>query len=191
MLSYRQAFPQAFANSDRPNPFPNHYLVAPDEVRTLLRKHGFTPLLNPSPPRAATREEIADPNIRTYQLIKHTDAAPRDLVGLGCVFTLGRTYCFGESIPEIAEKETTPASLVGTKPWAKPILDVTPPAHLCACGEKIDLRRYQLNYRECMACGEEKARKVTRPSAPISKSNYVLITNREQLKQLNPKRLGE
>lgn len=61
----------------------------------------------------------------------------------------------------------------------------------CACGDEIDPRRWALGYRECMACGEEKARKVTRPSAPISKSNYVLITNREQLKQLNPKRLGE
>lgn len=74
--------------------------------------------------------------------------------------------------------------------------DSSPPSsldfHFCtSCDEPIQLRRYQLGYRLCLACGEREARKVTRPSAPISKSNYVLITNREQLKQLNPKRLGE
>ena len=63
---------------------------------------------------------------------------------------------------------------------------------LCVeCEEEIHYRRYQLGYRLCLACGEREARRVTYPSAPINKSNYVLITNREQLKQLNPKRLGE
>jgi ribosomal protein L37AE/L43A len=70
--------------------------------------------------------------------------------------------------------------------------DSSPDFHFCtACDEPVHLRRYQLGYRLCLTCGEREARKVTYPSAPINKSNYVLITNRAQLKQLNPKRLGE
>lgn len=117
MLSYRQAFPRAYAAAqpDRPNPFPNHYLVTRDEVRTLLAKHGWT--IRKPPLREATREEIQNPAIRTYQLVTHTDAAPRDMVGLGCRFTFGRTYCFGEETPEI---ETTKGEEVKpTAPWAK------------------------------------------------------------------------
>jgi len=59
------------------------------------------------------------------------------------------------------------------------------------CEDEVHPLRAALGYRLCLACGEREARRVTYPSAPINKSNYVLITNREQLKQLNPKRLGE
>lgn len=59
------------------------------------------------------------------------------------------------------------------------------------CDATFPIRRYALGYRLCLTCGEREARKTTYPSAPINKSNYVLITNRAQLKQLNPKRLGE
>ena len=59
------------------------------------------------------------------------------------------------------------------------------------CNTPINPKRAALGYRLCLACGEREARKKTYPSAPINKSSYVLITNREQLKQLNPKRLGE
>jgi len=59
------------------------------------------------------------------------------------------------------------------------------------CASPIHPKRAALGYRLCLTCGEREARKVTYPSAPINKSNYVLITNRAQLKQLNPKRLGE
>lgn len=65
------------------------------------------------------------------------------------------------------------------------------PEFLCPCGEEINKGRAKLGYRECLACGEERARRVTYPSAPLNKSNYVLITRPEQLKQLNPKRVGE
>jgi len=40
----------------------------------------------------------------------------------------------------------------------------------------------------CMACGERAARKVQHTIAPLNKSNYILISNLEELKQLNPKR---
>lgn len=59
------------------------------------------------------------------------------------------------------------------------------------CGDTFSIRRMELGYRLCLTCGEREARKVTYPSAPINKSNYMLITSRAQLKQLNPKRPGE
>jgi ribosomal protein L37AE/L43A len=63
---------------------------------------------------------------------------------------------------------------------------------LCVdCGETFSIRRRELGYRLCLTCGETEARKVTYPSAPINKSNYMLITSREQLRQLNPKRIGD
>jgi len=49
-------------------------------------------------------------------------------------------------------------------------------------------RHSVLGYQVCLKCGGEiaKARKFT--IAPINKSNYMLITDLTQLKQLNPKR---
>ena len=57
-----------------------------------------------------------------------------------------------------------------------------------ACGEEVDARRVVLGYQTCLRCGdvEAKARRFT--IAPINKSNYMMITNPELLKQLNPKR---
>lgn len=40
----------------------------------------------------------------------------------------------------------------------------------------------------CMDCGEAAARQVKHCSAPLNKSSYMLITNPDILKQLNPKR---
>jgi hypothetical protein len=39
-----------------------------------------------------------------------------------------------------------------------------------------------------MDCGETLARQVQHTIAPINKSSYMLISNAEELKQLNPKR---
>jgi hypothetical protein len=39
-----------------------------------------------------------------------------------------------------------------------------------------------------MTCGEKAARAVKHTVAPLNKSNYVLVTDRALLKQLNPKR---
>lgn len=59
------------------------------------------------------------------------------------------------------------------------------------CGDEITPRkRVELGYRVCLWCGEDVARE-ERASwcvAPMNKSNYMLITNPETLKQLNPKR---
>jgi len=39
-----------------------------------------------------------------------------------------------------------------------------------------------------MDCGETIAQRVKHTIAPMNKSNYMLISNMEELKQLNPKR---
>jgi hypothetical protein len=58
----------------------------------------------------------------------------------------------------------------------------------CECGEEVDARRIALGYNLCLACGEVEAKKRRFCIAPLNKSNYMMITDRELLKQLNPKR---
>jgi hypothetical protein len=59
------------------------------------------------------------------------------------------------------------------------------------CGDDVQPERSLLGYRTCLPCGETQARQVQWCTAPINKSNYVVITNRAELAQLNPKRVGE
>ena len=59
------------------------------------------------------------------------------------------------------------------------------------CGEQFPDRRLNLGYRTCLPCGDAVARTVRWLSAPINKSNYVLISDLNDLKGLNPKRIGE
>ena len=56
------------------------------------------------------------------------------------------------------------------------------------CGKEIQQARFLLGYTRCLDCGEEYARRQKHTIAPINKSAYMLITNQEILKQLNPKR---
>jgi ribosomal protein L37AE/L43A len=56
--------------------------------------------------------------------------------------------------------------------------------------EDIPLQRYALGYRTCLTCGEKQAKKVKHCVAPMNKSNYMLFTDVNLLKQLNPKRVG-
>lgn len=58
---------------------------------------------------------------------------------------------------------------------------------MCPCGDDIDPRRVALGYSLCPVCGDKEARKVVRCVAPLSKSNYVLVSNHAELKMLNPK----
>ena len=61
----------------------------------------------------------------------------------------------------------------------------------CSCGEHIAEGRQALGYTTCLDCGDAVARTIRYLSAPLNKSNYVLISNLDDLKQLNPKRIGE
>ena len=58
---------------------------------------------------------------------------------------------------------------------------------ICSCGDPIDPRRSALGYRTCPVCGDREARRIKRCVVPLNKSNYVLVTNHTELKQLNPK----
>ena len=57
----------------------------------------------------------------------------------------------------------------------------------CNCGGVIPPKRAELGYTTCLACGELASRKVVRCIAPMHKSNYMLITNLDDLKGLNNK----
>lgn len=53
----------------------------------------------------------------------------------------------------------------------------------------IPKTRYtKLNIETCLDCGNHNAKLRRYTIAPINKSNYMLITDLEMLKQLNPKR---
>lgn len=53
------------------------------------------------------------------------------------------------------------------------------------CASLVDPRRSAAGISLCLPCGDAMARKTVRTVAPMSKSNYYLITNPVQLKQLN------
>ena len=58
------------------------------------------------------------------------------------------------------------------------------------CYDPFPAARFRLGYTTCLDCGDTAARQVVFTTAPINKSNYMLITNVTELAQLNPKRTG-
>jgi RNase P subunit RPR2 len=69
--------------------------------------------------------------------------------------------------------------------------------HLLICttcyAERVPPARARLQAREkrrptCMSCGEKAASKVRHTVVNLNKSNYMLFTDPEMLKQTNPKR---
>jgi ribosomal protein L37AE/L43A len=56
------------------------------------------------------------------------------------------------------------------------------------CYTPFSVERFRLGYHTCLDCGDTAARKVVFTTAPINKSNYMLISNYAELAQLNPKR---
>lgn len=61
---------------------------------------------------------------------------------------------------------------------------------VCKCGNEIHPKRVEAGYYVCLSCGEAKAKqqRLGWCIAPLNKSNYILITDMQHLKQLNPKR---
>jgi len=57
------------------------------------------------------------------------------------------------------------------------------------CGDSINPQRYSLGYRVCLFCGEAMAHeeRLRWCVAPMHKSNYMLITNRDDLLGINNK----
>lgn len=59
----------------------------------------------------------------------------------------------------------------------------------CAtCGDPFPLARRNLGYRHCLTCGDKLAHQRRFTTAPLNKSNYVLISDPADLCRLNPKR---
>jgi hypothetical protein len=57
-----------------------------------------------------------------------------------------------------------------------------------SCEETYSERRALLGYNTCLSCGDFASRQVKWCTAPLNKSNYVVITNKAELTMLNPKR---
>ncbi len=55
------------------------------------------------------------------------------------------------------------------------------------CHNPIDPRRVEAGYNFCMSCGDLLAHNTRRTIVPVHKSNYVLVTNRDDLKGINNK----
>jgi hypothetical protein len=55
------------------------------------------------------------------------------------------------------------------------------------CHERIPKGRYDLGYRLCLTHGDVVANQVVRCVVPMHKSNYMLVTNREDLIGVNQK----
>lgn len=55
------------------------------------------------------------------------------------------------------------------------------------CGASLNPIRYDLGYTTCMPCGERMARQRRHTIVPMHKSNYIVVTNREDLKGINNK----
>ena len=61
--------------------------------------------------------------------------------------------------------------------------------HTCnVCGiEEVIPARYDLGYRTCLKCGQVTAGKRKFTIVPMHKSNYVVISNKKELKGINNK----
>ncbi len=55
------------------------------------------------------------------------------------------------------------------------------------CDDIYDARRAHAGYHTCMPCGDAVARASIRTIVPMHKSNYMLITDLDDLKGINNK----
>ena len=52
---------------------------------------------------------------------------------------------------------------------------------------EVSKPRLLLGYRVCLSCGEKDARQVVHTIVPMHKSNYVVISNYDELVSINTK----
>jgi hypothetical protein len=55
------------------------------------------------------------------------------------------------------------------------------------CADEYSYVRYRLGYHTCLSCGEQAARQRKHCIVPMHKSNYVPVTNLDDLKGINNK----
>lgn len=60
-------------------------------------------------------------------------------------------------------------------------------AQCIECGEDYQDARKRLGYNTCLKCGELNSKKVIHTVVPLSKSNYILVTDLTLLKGINSK----
>jgi hypothetical protein len=61
---------------------------------------------------------------------------------------------------------------------------------ICKCGDLFPAARAALGYTTCLSCGDRQAKQVRHTVVPLNKSNYVVVSNPDELAWLNPKRIG-
>ena len=56
------------------------------------------------------------------------------------------------------------------------------------CGGEVAHERWALGYKTCLPCGEIASKKIKHCIVNMNKMAYMVVTDLEILKQLNPKR---
>ena len=56
------------------------------------------------------------------------------------------------------------------------------------CGSEVAHARWALGYKTCLPCGEKASKRVKHTVVNMNKMAYMVVTDLEILKQLNPKR---
>ena len=59
--------------------------------------------------------------------------------------------------------------------------------HCVYCSTEVNDKRVKLGYNTCMVCGDKEAKSKVFTVLPLHKSNYMLVTNREDLIGFNTK----
>lgn len=59
--------------------------------------------------------------------------------------------------------------------------------YYCTCGEPVPQKRWQLGYKTCLSCGEQRAREHKHCIVPMHKSNYIPVFNTADLVGINSK----
>ena len=57
------------------------------------------------------------------------------------------------------------------------------------CGDTFSKARKSIGYKLCMPCGDGEAKQRKHTIVPSHKSNYMVVTNLADLKDLNPKHI--
>jgi len=64
------------------------------------------------------------------------------------------------------------------------------PICTCCYAERIPPARAKLGYKTCMSCGEAQAKTRKHTIVPMPKSNYIVVTDRTLLLNLNSSHKG-
>lgn len=64
------------------------------------------------------------------------------------------------------------------------------PICTCCYAERVPPARAKLGYRTCLSCGETQAQTRKHTIVPMPKSNYIVVTDRTLLLNLNSSHKG-